>query len=129
MRGQVSAEYMLLFIVSLSMLMISLAALTRIRADAASGLESARFGSSAAALAAAVREVCALGAGNGGELALEPGLAVESEPEGQGWVFRISDGGNRSRVSFSPCRVAAEPQLESHVYVENEEGEIAFRER
>jgi hypothetical protein len=129
MRGQASAEHMLLFMVSLSVLMLSLAALSKIRADASEGIASARFQSSAGSIASAVREVCALGAGNGRALDIEPGLALESEPDGPGWVFRISDENNRSMASYSPCPAGTGAGLGAHVYVENKEGEIIIRER
>ncbi len=132
MKGQASAEYLLLFMVSLAMLGISLAALSRIRAGAEEGIESAAFGMDAASLAATVRETCALGGGNSREILLSSRnpMSIESEPEGPDTVFRISDASNRSRGAFyCPCPIEAESGITGIADVKNEDGKVIIRGR
>jgi len=129
LRGQASAEILVLSLVSLSMLSISIFALSGIRAGAEGGIADAAFRMSSDSLAGAAREVCALGAGNLREVRTPGGLSIEAEPEGPGMVFRISGGPGRSKAYYSPCPIDAEETADSLLVIENKDGKIRIRGR
>ena len=128
MRGQASVEYLLLSLVGISILSFSILALAQVKDSADGNARLLGFRYSSASLGNAIREVCALGDGNGRELSLDSELSIESEKADEGWVVRFS-GRNLSSVRASPCEVEAEEGLSGRVYVENEEGTVAITAR
>jgi len=143
MRAQVSLEYLVISAVALGLLSVSIMALAGIKDSAADNAELLRFRSSAISLSNAINEVCALGSGNGREVALSTKLSIETSggdigPSdvggsvasgiGDGFVARFV-GANASIVRRSPCEIDAAGELEGLVYVENEDGLVTIRGR
>jgi hypothetical protein len=127
-RGQASVEYLLLSLVTLSLLSLSVLALINVKGSSEKNSRLLNFRSSSVSLANAIREVCALGDGNGRELSLDSETAIEPEKADEGWVVRFS-GENSSTVRASPCEVEAAEGLFGRVYVENEEGTVSVTAR
>lgn len=153
MRAQVSLEYLVISAVALGLLSLSIMALSGIRDSAAGNMELLRFRSSAISLSNAINEVCALGSGNGREIALSAKLSITSEggtgvdasgdgfgdASGSGASGGFGDGGfvarfvsadaNASIVRKSFCDVDAAGELLGLVYVDNEDGLVIIRGR
>jgi len=128
MLGQASMEYLLLSLVSLSLLSVSVLALGAIKDSSEKGLSLALFRDSALSLLNTANEVCALGDGNGREIALDADLSVESEETDEGWLVRFHSGDD-SLVRAAYCEIEAKQGLSGVVYVENDEGKIRLTGR
>lgn len=123
MKGQVSAEYMMLFLVSLSLLAVSAASLGAIKDSAERSLSLHSFHGSAVELSNAIREACALGDGNRREVEISQPMELSSEHTEDGWLVRMSMG-DASVVANSLCE-AGSASLEAGAYsVENDGGKI-----
>lgn len=127
MRGQISAEYMMLFMVSLSLLAVSAASLGAIKDSAERGLQRHSFHNSAIALSNAINEVCAMGEGNRRPVELSRPLDVQPEHTDDGWLIRMS--GDVSIVRHSLCEAESASLAEGAVFVENRDGKARFTER
>ncbi|MEW6036178.1 MAG: hypothetical protein AB1529_06200 [Candidatus Micrarchaeota archaeon] len=128
MKGQASAEYLLLALVALSLLALSLSSLSAIKGYAERGIAAYSFRASAMSLAGAIDEVCALGAGNMRRLELPSELSLEPVESDDGWLVRLS-GANASIVRAVPCEADASGGLSGTVYVENKDGKARIRAR
>jgi len=126
MRAQASLEYLLLACIALSLLSVSVLALTGIRGSAEQGFETFQFQSSSLALSNAINELCASGNGNGREVRLAANISVESVPGDNEWLVRFSNG-NLSMVRASRCDVSAVRVPAGAIYAKNEEGEIILK--
>ncbi|MFH0737863.1 MAG: hypothetical protein V1827_04360 [Candidatus Micrarchaeota archaeon] len=127
MRGQVSAEYMLLFMVSLSLLGVSAVSLGAIRDSAMRSLDMGDFRASAISLADAVDEVCASGNNNRASVYLASAVEVDSERSEDGWLIRIR-GANATVVRDSLCEAKPSSLPKGKVYIENIGGSASFTE-
>lgn len=119
MRGQASAEYLLLLAVGIAMLAVSITALSAIK-DAEGrvyALEKARI--VAGGIGGVANEVCALGDGNSRTYPLEK---AELECSG-GTISARVDGGNASSVVES-CEVECGGGHEGEVRVWNSRGTV-----
>jgi len=125
MRGQVSAEYMLLFMVSLSLLGVSAVSLGGIRDSAMKSLDKNDFRSSAVSLANAVNEVCASGDNNRVSVHISTPVDVDSERSDEGWLIRIRSG-NASVVRDSLCEAEQISLPKGKAYIENKGGSAFF---
>ncbi len=121
MRGQASAEYLLLLAVGIAMLAVSIAALSAI--SGAEGkvhaLEKARI--FAGGIGSVANEVCALGDGNSRAYPLEKAWL---ECSGRTISVRV-DGGNASSVVES-CGVECGGAYEGEVRVWNSRGVVGI---
>ncbi len=123
-RGQISLEYLILSVVALSLLMLSVFALTRINDYSFSSANALRFKSSADSLSSAISEVCALGDGNVRSVETSVPLSVHYS-EG-GIMFRTTDH-SISRQAL--CEVN-DAELEAGlISVENSRGMVSIREK
>ncbi|MFN7991217.1 MAG: hypothetical protein U0R44_03595 [Candidatus Micrarchaeia archaeon] len=127
MRGQLSIEYLVLSALALSLLAVSVAALSGIRGLSERAASAIVLRDEAVFLADTFNEVCALGGGNGRKVSLARPVQVESQAAADGWRVRFSDG-ERSLVRRTYCEVEDGP-LEKKVYVENEGGIISIKGR
>ncbi len=127
MRAQASLEYLFLALAALAMLSVSVFSLSRLESASRDGAGALVFRHDAVMLKNAISEVCALGDGNGRELAFGSPLSAESAKSPHGWVIRISDG-DRSLAMSSRCGLDA-GRMEKTVYVKNEEGIVSVRAR
>ena len=118
MRAQASLEYLLVSLISLSMLTLSAAALLEIKDYSDSSAALLRFRHSSETLLDAMGSVCALGPGNSREVLLRSSISVES---GDGGV-RLRGAGSIARKLA--CDVVPEEGLEGTLIVENEKGRI-----
>ena len=125
MRGQISLEYLMISVVSLSLIFISLLSLMAIKDSSMKALEILKFKSSIVSLSSSINEVCALGNGNSQSLDLTSSLSMETTKTDH-WLVRFSNG-NLSLVRPAICQVEAERNLEGLVYVKNENGLIRVR--
>jgi len=97
--------------------------------DSAQGnAEMLAFRSDALSLADAMSEICALGNGNGRELALGSELSIESEKTGEGVLARFSSK-NATLVRGFYCEIEDAKLGRGVVYIENEKGVLVFRGR
>jgi hypothetical protein len=128
MKGQASAEYLLLFMVSLSLLGISAASLGAIRDSALHGITMHDFKRAALALSDVADEVCALGDGNSRMMHLGMPITIEEEPGGDGPLLRFSFE-NSSLVQGSLCEAGSASLEAGEIYVENKGGKISFTAR
>jgi hypothetical protein len=126
MRGQVSLEYLALFLVALSLLSVSVLALASIRDSSGKELRLLAFHSSATSLAYAMDEVCALGDGNRRVVPVRIPLALEMRKAEDGWLARFSAEGT-SMVRLVSCDAEDMDFSTGMVYVENEKGDIVFK--
>jgi len=127
MKGQVSAEYMMLFLVSLSLLAVSAASLGAIKDSAEHALYLHSFRHSAIALSNAINEACALGEGNSRPVELSRPVDVQAEHTDDGWLIRMS--GDASLVKHSLCEAESASLAEGAYYVENDGGKARFTGR
>ncbi len=127
-KAQVSLEYLLLSLVTLSLLSISALALLSIKDYSEEASAAYAFRYSALSLGNAVNEVCMLGSGNGREVFLEAEISLDSKEDSYSWLISFSNA-DSSIVKASPCEVEEEKNLKGLVYVENEKGVITVRAR
>lgn len=119
MKGQVSIEYLILMLVSLSLLSISVFALFNIKSYAAKNTNLFMFKSSALSLSTAIREVCALGSGNVRSVDISVPLSIEFENS----LVRFS-ASNSSIILPSHCEVESYGEVSGTAYVKNRDGII-----
>ena len=124
MRGQLSLEYLLLALVSLSLISVSVLALGRIKQSSEEGFDAYKLKSSAEAFSESADELCAMGYGNSRTLHLY-GLSVASQETEEGWLARFSDGKN-SIVKKTLCEIS-DGDYAGEIEIENYEGVIRGR--
>lgn len=122
MKGQLSFEYLMLFLVSLCLLSISVFALLNIKVYSEKASDTIVFRSSVILLSNTINEVCALGDGNSRAVFLHHNLSIESENEEI--IFTAS---NYSLTKPIVCNVDS-ARLSGLVYVENNKGSIVVRQ-
>lgn len=125
MKGQVSFEYLIVSLISLSLIFISLTALIGIKDFATNALSLIRFKSSALSLTDAINEVCALGNGNSRSIDIGQAIDVESKLA-DNWLVRFSQN-DLSLVRPTICKVEALHNLEKQVYIKNENGIVKLQ--
>jgi hypothetical protein len=129
MIAQASLEYLVLSLISLSLVSISILALVSVKEGSANIVDSFSFRSSVMRLKNAISEVCALGSGNGRAVRLGSPISVESDSATDGYIIRFKKG-DYSIVSGSRCAVLpGRINLEGEIFVENVGGSVALRER
>jgi hypothetical protein len=133
-KAQVSLEYLLLFLVSLSLISFSMAALIQLKSGSEKNVEAIGFRSSSNSLFNTINEICALGNGNGREILLSTEFEVEFLETTEGKMVRFSNlespnNPNVARASIVKkvfCEVEPNDKLSGTVYVENNKGKIIF---
>jgi hypothetical protein len=130
MKAQASLEYMALTLVSLSLLCVSVMALSGIKADSEKSFRMFAFKSSAQALSDAMDEVCAMGDGNLQTLSLSSPLSLETRRSDDNgrivWLARFSHG-NDSIVRDVLCEADDAALPTGAVHVENQGGKVSVR--
>ena len=118
----ISLEYLMLSLVSLSLLTISAFALLEIKEFSAQQSDLFAFKSSVVVLSNAMNEICALGSGNARSVFLEHELSVESEEDAAS--FTSSD---LSMARETYCEIETAEDLQGLVKIENKDGIIRLR--
>lgn len=121
MKGQISLESLLLFLIFLSLLGVSLAASNRISAAAQSRIAYEKSASDFQGFAANLKSACVLGNGNVRVVELKGGAALLAA-DGKSLVFAA---GNFSSQLNSSCELAViQPSTATEFTIENKGGKI-----
>ena len=118
-----SLEYLMLFLISVSLLSVSVYSLIHIRDFAESQFSMLEFRSSVNDLGNAMNEVCSLGNGNSRVLFIRNSISVETDDG----VAEFT-GSGYSMVKESLCDAEA-ADIKGMIMVENREGIIRIREQ
>lgn len=120
MRGQVSLEFLILFGLFLSMLVIAFGAITRIGKMGEQEIEKKSAELLADDISNAVNNVCILGDGNREEIETRAEFSIS--PEGNGLLLKV---GNTEIRKSAVCEVIVDGDAFSgSVKVENKDGKV-----
>jgi len=126
MRAQITIEYLLLSVIALVLISFSVFALGRIKDASEKAYDAVEFRSSAADLANAMDEVCALGEGNSRVVYLRRAIDAEGglAADGGRYAEMRDSASNLTIVREAFCDIAGAVGLEGKTEVKNEGGEI-----
>jgi uncharacterized protein (UPF0333 family) len=120
MRGQVSLEFLILFGLFLSMLVIAFGAITRIGKMGEREIEKRSAELLADDISNAVNNVCILGDGNREEI--ESGTGFSISPQENGFLLKV---GNAEIRKSAVCEVIVDGDAFSgRINVENKDGKV-----
>lgn len=123
MRGQISLDYLIIALISLSLVSISFIALNKIRTSADKTYDTIKFKSIAEDIFIASDELCALGNGNSRSLGLPFSVSIISNLEDKFSFLTILHENN----SFSHkvnCKVSINGDFSENLKIINRNGEI-----
>lgn len=123
MRGQATAEYLLLVAVGIGLLAVSLVALTSIKGAEAQVYAREKARIIANDLASVGNEVCALGDGNSRGYSLE-----DAKLECSGNVIMVSVSGASANASISDCEVECGGEHSGGIRIRNAHGKVILEE-
>lgn len=118
MRGQISLEYLLLGLVTLSLLGISLATLQTIRQNADAAYAQQLFQQDSDRLADTIDRLCLLGPGNSWEVSLQEPLTIRYASD---HAYFERDGYREERAVLCPIE---DMELSGTVTLENKDNTI-----
>ncbi len=119
MRGQVTAEYLLLVAVGISLLAVSLVALTSIKGAEAQVYAREKARIIAGDIASIGNEICALGDGNSRAYALE-----KAELGCEGKTVTASVSGASANASISDCEIECGGEYSGEIMIRNSHGKV-----
>lgn len=123
MKGQLSLEYLLLFLVALALIAVSLSALSEIRKGSMAAFSKIKFKSNAEKLSSSINEACALGEGNQVSAEITVPLQVRYSEGG------ISVSSENSSMSFgTECPVEDSSDIYGKVYAVVEDGTVVLEQ-
>ena len=119
MRGQVTAEYLLLVALGISLLAVSLFALTSIKGAEAQVYAREKARIIANDISSIGNEICALGDGNSRAYSLEnAGIRCE------GNIVTVSVSGASANASISDCEIECGVEYSGEIRMRNSHGKV-----